>query len=207
MGDDCGPCCIYPISAVAGPNSGVDSKKKEGGMGWVYQLDYFVHLLTWLGVFIVSLILFVVKDEYNGEDAAMGAGDFREEINTTQFFTVVTVLAFLVILILAQCMGEKGAHLQPGELYPFVKGSMRGAAVASLLLSFYYMWSHHPGIDGNYTAEADKDQAIAIRRLTIVNVVLKSVALATLDANLNYWGPAKWMTSSAEKQPLAVSGN
>lgn len=189
MGDDCGPCCIYPISAVAGPKSGVSKGARETMGGW-YTADYLIHLLTWVGVFICSLILVVVKDEFVGETAPAGAGDFREEVNVTQFFTVVTVLALLLLLILSQCM-DKNAHLMPGELYPFVKGSMRGAAIASLLLSFYYMWSHHPGIAENYTAESDKNQAIAIRRLTIVNVVLKSVALATLDANLNYWSPPK----------------
>ena len=114
------------------------------------------------------------------------------------------MLVFLLFLVIMQAVNfDKGAALVPGEVYPFVKGSMRGAAIASLLLSFYYMWSHHPGISENYTAESDKDQAIAIRRLTIVNVVVKSVALATLDANLNYWAPPRPSKSSDAKSLTA----
>ena len=137
---------------------------------FIALLDLFGHLGLWIAVFVLECWTFSFK--------TFGT-DPLNDVRTGAFWCTFLVFLGLLMAVVYGALGQPA-----GKAWPTTVGMIVGGGVASLIFSFILaMWS------GAVVLDADEERTVeSVRHVTLWLVALKTLALAVVNANINFWG-------------------
>ena len=158
-------------------------------LGYIAALvDILYHVCLWLAILIMDC--WVAHMPNRNEDAHSIGDAYAQELQWGATVCTILVWVGLAISIVFGFLGQI-----PGSAWPSTVSLLRGGAMGGIVFSALYALKLMMMVGGGahdthnnwniVTAEPE----ITVRQLTLWSIGLKCLAFATLDANLNYWGP------------------
>ena len=151
--------------------------------------DLMWHLLLWIAVLIMDVWVAHIP---NRPSDAHSIGDaFARELQWAATMSTGLVWAGLFLAIVFGFLGQT-----IGGAWPSTISLIKGGGTASAIFSALYLLKMIAMVgDGDATTDDDWNTIVAlpyltIRQLTIWSLALKCLALAVVDANMQFGGPA-----------------
>lgn len=177
---------------VSAPLSNKGSPFFWAGTNWLGYIaalvDVFYHVLLWLAILIMDC--WVAHLPNRDEDAHSIGDAYAQELQWGATVCTILVWTGLFISIVFGFMGQI-----PGSAWPSTVSLLRGGAIGGIIFSALYalklmamVGDGKTDVHNNWNIVAVEPE-ITVRQLTLWSIGLKCLAFATLDANLNYWGP------------------